>query len=125
MASNYASVKLSGDFVEQARREAQVVHRSVGAQVEYWAKLGQAFENSPGVGIDRVRQALEGKLKMEDLTEAEENEAWDKWATEADPRYEEVQAIYAALGMQEGAVGDDGKGNLVRRTASGGLKRIR
>ena len=27
MASNYASVKLSGDFVDQARKEAEVVHR--------------------------------------------------------------------------------------------------
>jgi len=34
-ASNRASIKLSSDFVEEARKEAEVLHRSVGAQVEH------------------------------------------------------------------------------------------
>ena len=73
MASNFASVKLSGDFVDQARREAEVVHRSVGAQVEYWARLRRAVENTPGFGIDKVRQALDGQLKLERLSVAEQD----------------------------------------------------
>lgn len=124
MASNFASVKLSGDLVAQARREAEVVHRSVGAQVEYWARLGRAVENTPGFGIDRVRQALEGHLKLEDLSVAEQDAAFDRLGTDADPRAAEVQAYYAALGAQEGAVGRDDKGRLVRRMASGRLKQI-
>ena len=124
MASNYASVKLSGDFVEQARKEAEVVHRSLGAQVEYWARLGRAVENTPGFGIDRVHQALEGRLKLEDLSEAEQDEAFDRLGTGADPRDAEVRAYYAALGAQEGAVGRDDKGRLVRRMASGRLRQV-
>ncbi len=124
MASNFASVKLSGDFVDQARKEAEVVHRSVGAQVEYWARLGRAVENTPGFGIDRVRQALEGQLKLEDLSEAEQGEVFAQLGTASDPRAAEVEAYYAALGAQEGSVGSDSKGRLVRRMASGRLRPI-
>jgi hypothetical protein len=124
MASNFASVKLSGDLVDQARKEAEVVHRSVGAQVEYWARLGRAVENTPGFGIDKVRQALEGNLKLEDLSEAEQDAVMDRLLTDADPLSAEVRAYYAALGAQQGAVGDDSRGRLVRRAASGRLKQI-
>ena len=117
-------MKLSGDFVDQARKEAEVVHRSVGAQVEYWARLGRSVENTPGFGMDRVRQALEGQLKLEDLSEAEQGEVFDRMGMDSDPRAAQVQARYAALGSQEGAVGADGKGRLVRRMASGRLRPI-
>jgi len=124
MASNYASVKLSGDFVDQARREAEVVHRSVGAQVEYWARLGRAVENTPGFGIEKVRQALDGQLKLEDLSLAEQDVVMDAFAAEFDAPGKELKAYYAKLGAQEGAVGSDAKGRLVRRMASGRLKQI-
>ena len=124
MASNYASVKLSGDFVDQARREAEVVHRSVGAQVEYWARLGRAVENTPGFGIDKVRQALDGQLKLEQLSLAEQDVVMDAFGAEFDNPSAELKAHYAALGAHEDAVGRDGKGRLVRRIASGRLKQI-
>ena len=124
MASNYASVKLSGDFVDQARKEAEVVHRSLGAQVEYWARLGRAVENTPGFGIDRVHQALEGRRKLEDLSEAEQDAVMEAFGAEFDAPSADLKAYYAALGAQEGAVGNDHKGRLVRRQASGRLKQI-
>lgn len=124
MASNYASVKLSGDFVDQARREAEVVHRSVGAQVEYWARLGRAVENTPGFGIHKVRQALDGRLTLDGLSRSEQDQALDALAAEFETPSAETRAYYADLGAREGAVGDDGKGRLVRRLASGRLQRI-
>jgi hypothetical protein len=124
MASNYASVKLSGDFVDQARREAEVVHRSVGAQVEYWARLGRAVENTPGFGIDKVRQALDGQLKLEDLPSAEQDAVMAAFGAEFDAPSAELDSHYRALGAQAGAVGLDTKGRLVRRMASGRLKQI-
>lgn len=124
MASNFASVKLSGDFVDQARREAEVVHRSVGAQVEYWARLGRAVENTPGFGIDKVRQALDGQLKLEDLSVAEQDAVMDAFGAQFGAPSAELKAHYAALGAPEGAVGADRKGRLVRRQASGRLKQF-
>jgi hypothetical protein len=124
MASNYASVKLSGDFVDQARREAEVVHRSVGAQVEYWARLGRAVENTPGFGIDKVRQALDRQLKLEAGTAAERDQAFAALSAEFDAPSAATRAHYAALGAREGDVGRDGKGRLVRRIASGCMKQV-
>jgi len=33
------TIKISEEFVELARREGQIMHRSTGGQVEYWARL--------------------------------------------------------------------------------------
>ncbi|MDB5423774.1 MAG: hypothetical protein JWQ29_1190 [Phenylobacterium sp.] len=124
MASNYASVKLSGDFVDQVRKEAEVVHRSVGAQVEYWARLGRAVENAPGVGIEKVRQALEGRFTLDGLSQAELNTALDGLGAYFDTPDAKAEAYYAELGAREGAVGRDEKGRLVRRLASGRVRPI-
>ncbi|MCR5879396.1 hypothetical protein [Phenylobacterium sp. J367] len=70
------------------------------------------------MGIDRVRQALEGKLKYEDLSEAERVSFQLQFGQIFSP---DVEAAYAALGMQEGAVGSDENGRLVRREAGGRL----
>jgi hypothetical protein len=123
-AANRASIKLSSDFVEEARREAEVLHRSVGAQVEHWAKLGRAFENTPGFDIRKVRGVLEGRLKIEDLTAAEQDKFFEELGDSFDRPNPRVDAYYAELGAREGAVGTDESGHIVRRMADGSLQRI-
>jgi hypothetical protein len=124
MASTHASVKLSSAFIDEARREASVVHRSVGAQVEYWARLGRAVENAPAFGINRVRQALEGHLKLENLSAEEQAAIFDQLGDQFDNPSAELKAHYAELGRREGAVGADAEGRLVRRDASGHARPI-
>ncbi|MBI5440307.1 MAG: hypothetical protein HY900_03745 [Deltaproteobacteria bacterium] len=41
-------MKLSREFVEAARLEAEASHRSLAAQVEHWASLGRAVERALG-----------------------------------------------------------------------------
>lgn len=123
MASSYASVKLSSAFIDEVRQEASVVHRSVGAQVEYWAKLGRAVESAPGFGIDRVRQALDGRLTLETLSVEQQNAVFDQLGDQFDNPPGEVKAHYAELGRREGAIGADAQGKLVRRQASGRARR--
>ena len=125
MASSYASVKLSSAFIDEVRQEASVVHRSVGAQVEYWAKLGRAVENAPGFGIDRVRQALDGRLTLETLSVEEQDAVFDQLDDQFDNPPAEAKAQYAELGRRDGAVGTDAQGRLVRRQASGRVRRTR
>ena len=124
MASNYASVKLSSDFVDEARQEAAVLHRSLGAQVEYWARLGRAIEHAPGFSIDRVREALEGHLRLETLSVAEQDAVLDGLGAEFDEPRAELRDYFAALGASEGAVGSDAKGQLVKRQGSGRVRRV-
>lgn len=121
-ASNFASIKLSSDFIDEARREADVVHRSVGAQVEYWAKLGRAVEATPGFTMERARETL--KAHPLDVTTAAEQssalDALDAAFVAPDPK---TTAYYAELGSVEGAVGSDGRGGVIRRQTQPRLRR--
>lgn len=57
--SNFASVKLSNELVDQARASAQTLRRSVASQIEYWALLGQAVEHA-GLTVQEAQQAIAG-----------------------------------------------------------------
>ena len=54
----FASVKLPGPLVEQARQAAQPMRRSVAGQIEYWATLGQIVEHT-GLSVQEARAAIE------------------------------------------------------------------
>jgi hypothetical protein len=123
-ASNFASVKLSHTLVSDARREAQILNRSLGGQIEHWANLGRALENAAGVSLDRVRQTLEGRLSLETLSVAEQDAVFDRLGQQFDQPPEVVRQQYAALGARPGAVGEDDDGRLVRRRADGGVEPI-
>lgn len=56
--SNFASVKLPLDLVEQAREAAQPLRRSAAGQIEYWATLGRVVEHS-GLTAQEARMAIE------------------------------------------------------------------
>lgn len=121
MAAKHASVKLSTDFLNEARREADAFNRSVGAQVEHWARIGRLVENTPGVSIGRVRAVLTGRGAFEDLTTVEQTAFIEDFGVSFDA---DVEAAYAALGQEPGAVGGDEQGRLVRREADGSLRPI-
>ncbi|MDB5543755.1 MAG: ParD-like antitoxin of type bacterial toxin-antitoxin system, partial [Hyphomicrobiales bacterium] len=55
--AGFSSVKLSAEFVDEARSEARQLHRSVAGQIEYWARLGRAAEAV--MPIAKVREALD------------------------------------------------------------------
>lgn len=58
ISSNFASVKLPIDLVEQAREAAQPLRRSVAGQIEYWATLGRVVEHS-GLTVQEAQTAIE------------------------------------------------------------------
>ncbi|MFN3515160.1 MAG: TA system antitoxin ParD family protein [Phenylobacterium sp.] len=122
-ASNFASVKLNRALVSEARREAELLQRSVGGQIEHWARLGRAIENAQGFSIERVREALRGELKLESLSLLEQDAVLDELGEMFDRPAAEVREGYAKLGGKAGAVGDDAQGRLVERKA-GGLEPI-
>ncbi|MFO1014923.1 MAG: hypothetical protein U1E50_14285 [Caulobacteraceae bacterium] len=99
----FASIKVSRAFVEEARREAELLNRSLASQIEHWAKLGRAFENTPGVGIDRVRAALEGKQPLQGLTDGEQDQYYDLLTDSFENPSKDVREAYALLGEEEAA----------------------
>lgn len=56
--SNFASVKLPTQLVQQAKEAAQPLRRSTAGQIEYWATLGRVVEHS-GLTAQEARDAIE------------------------------------------------------------------
>jgi len=55
MATN---VKLSDTLVDQAKRYANVQHRSVPKQIEYWSQIGKIAEENPDLPFSMIREIL-------------------------------------------------------------------
>ena len=123
-ARNFASVKLKADLVDDARKEAELFNRSLGGQIEHWARLGRALEGAPGMPVERVRETLEGRVKLKDLTFVEQEAFLDQlheWVK--NPTAEEV-AAYAALADLPGAVGLNENGKVVRTPLKPRLRKV-
>jgi hypothetical protein len=56
-AAAFHSVKLPAQLIEQARDSAEVFRRSTAAQIEYWALLGKAVEES-GITVREARAVI-------------------------------------------------------------------
>lgn len=115
--SQFASIKLTAEFIEEVRKELDVSHRSLASQVEYWAKLGRAIENSDGFSLERVREALEGRLKIEALPPVgEERSAFlARLGHVFDTPDEITRAFFVRAGQAANAAGSDGKGGVETR----------
>lgn len=122
-ARKFASVKFPDAFVENARREAALFNRSVAGQIEHWARLGRALEGAPGVSGRRVKDTLQGRVTLQNLTKKEQEALLDdmhEWLKI--PSDEEV-AAYAALADLPGAVGTNGTGEIMRGPAKPRLRK--
>jgi len=54
------ALKLNKDLVAAARTVAEVEHRSVPKQVEYWAKIGQIAVENPDLTYEMIRNIMLG-----------------------------------------------------------------
>lgn len=52
------NVKLSENLIDQARRYAQIQHRSVPKQIEYWSQIGKIAEENPDLPYAMIRDIL-------------------------------------------------------------------
>lgn len=52
------NVKLSEELVAQAKRYAQIQHRSVPKQIEYWSEIGRIAEENPDLPFSMIRDIL-------------------------------------------------------------------
>lgn len=52
------NVKLSENLVAQAKRYAQIQHRSLPKQIEYWSQIGRIAEENPDLPFTMIRDIL-------------------------------------------------------------------
>jgi hypothetical protein len=52
------NVKLSENLVAQAKHYAQIQHRSVPKQIEYWSQIGRIAEENPDLPFSMIRDIL-------------------------------------------------------------------
>lgn len=50
------NVKLSENLVNQAKQYAQIEHRSIPKQIEYWSRIGKIAEENPDLTFAMIRQ---------------------------------------------------------------------
>lgn len=65
------AVRISVALAEAARREADVMGRSLTQQIEHWSRLGRSLEAS-GVTVDEIRETLQsgaGRARRAQATE--------------------------------------------------------
>jgi ParD-like antitoxin of type II bacterial toxin-antitoxin system len=60
MSSN--SIRISAELFEQAQRQGELLSRSTAQQVEHWARLGAALEQS-GLSVGELVELLRGDDK--------------------------------------------------------------
>jgi hypothetical protein len=51
-------VRIDDALYEQARTEAQVEHRTIAGQIEYWAIVGRAALDNPDLPVSFVAESL-------------------------------------------------------------------
>ncbi len=51
-------VRIDDALHEQARNEAQVEHRTIAGQIEYWATIGRVSLDNPDLPASFIAQAL-------------------------------------------------------------------
>ncbi len=55
---NSVSVRLRQDLVDAARTAARAEFRTMQGQIEYWALLGRAAQDNPGLPISFIAESL-------------------------------------------------------------------
>jgi len=64
-------VKLSGGLVAEARKWANLAHRSLTGEIEHWAAIGRAVEAQlPGDAVAQMVARLGGTLKIGSVADA-------------------------------------------------------
>jgi hypothetical protein len=111
--STGTTIRISEEMTTISRAESEVMRRSMGSQVEYWARIGRAVERSGQFSYEKIKDALLGRLEVDALNEWEKpvfDEEHDIAMRSATPREqrahaERLKALHEA-GIDTDALGD-------------------
>ena len=118
----FASVKFASSFVDQARHDAEVFHRSIAGQIEHWAALGRAVETA--CHFDLVRAALEGRFPVDKLPAEQQDAFFGRLGGHFDTPPAAAQAFFAARREKGGGIGLDQDGDMASALPGGDSEKI-
>lgn len=72
-------VRFEAELFEAARARAEVSSRSAAQQLAHWARIGKAFESSPGVDQQAITAVLGGAKSYDDLNRREQAVVRAEW----------------------------------------------
>ena len=59
------TVKISEKTIAAARQQAVIMNRTIGGQIDYWAKIGRLAELNPGLNFDLIQKLMrENRLEQ-------------------------------------------------------------
>lgn len=67
-AMAHRTIRVDADFLREAEKEALANKRSLGAQVEYWARIGRGVVHNRSFSAERVAQFLAGAIPLDHLS---------------------------------------------------------
>src|SRR3970040_1143304 len=64
----HRTIRIDAAFLREAEKEAAASKRSLGAQVEYWARIGRGVVRNRSFSEDRIAQFLAGVVPVDHLS---------------------------------------------------------
>ncbi len=64
--SGSTSIRINQDLYEQARQEAGAEHRTIAGQIEFWARVGRAALDNPGLPVEFIAASLASMAESRD-----------------------------------------------------------
>ncbi|ERJ19429.1 hypothetical protein SSPSH_001497 [Salinisphaera shabanensis E1L3A] len=76
------SIRVSEELSNASKAESRLMHRSQAGQIEYWARIGRAIEQSGQFDYQHIARALKAEIPVDDLS-AYEKPVFDAMHDEA------------------------------------------
>jgi len=108
-----SAVKISDEEMQALRDAATLQSRSIAGQAEHWLRLGRAFESDPRFGYAKIEQALRGLVSPDDLSDAEQEQYFDKLGASYWDASPVEEAFFAEMRRRGEGVGIDEEGKII------------
>ena len=66
-----ATVRISEELLNDAKKYSRIDHRSLAGQIEHWARMGKCAEENPDLSYTPIKEILIG---LEELEQGEKTE---------------------------------------------------
>lgn len=107
------SIRISDAEFSVLKAEKEITRRSIGAQAEYWMRIGRAIEKSPAFSYTHIKEALVGLKDPGELTIEEEAVYMDKFMDAMLEESTEQKAFFNHQKERGIGVGLDDNDNIV------------